>query len=148
MRRCSVSGSDSGNGSMTGRDELRQHAAYLLALDEWLTAGRDPDYLLAGGRLDQFEQWRATTTMRLTETEREFLDEALRRRDQARGAEAARVAAANQVASPGTAQSVRPRRHRGRDRDRGDRRHRHGGRDGQRRPDCDGLLSRFAGPTR
>ena len=51
-----------------GRDDLRQHAAYSLVVDEWLTAGRDPDYLLAGGRLDGFEQWRATTTMRLTTT--------------------------------------------------------------------------------
>ena len=50
-----------------GRDDLRQHAAYSLVVDEWLTAGRDPDYLLAGGRLDVFEQWRATTTMRLTD---------------------------------------------------------------------------------
>ena len=75
-----------------GRDELRQHAAYTLALDDWLTAGRDPDYLLAGGRLDHFEQWRATTTMRLTAPEREFLDEALQRRDQAQVAETARAA--------------------------------------------------------
>ena len=75
-----------------GRDDLRQHAAYLLAVDEWLTAGRDPDYLLTGGRLDQFEQWRATTTMRLTESEREFLDEALRRRDEAEATEVARDA--------------------------------------------------------
>jgi basic membrane lipoprotein Med (substrate-binding protein (PBP1-ABC) superfamily)/DNA-binding SARP family transcriptional activator/energy-coupling factor transporter ATP-binding protein EcfA2 len=76
----------------TGREQLRQHGAYLLVVDEWLTAGRDPDYLLTGGRLDQYEQWRATTTMRLTDTEREFLDEALRRREQAEAIEAARAA--------------------------------------------------------
>lgn len=75
-----------------GRDDLRQHAAYTLALDDWLTAGRDPDYLLVGGRLDHFEQWRAKTTMRLTAPEREFLDEALQRRDQAQVAETARGA--------------------------------------------------------
>jgi basic membrane lipoprotein Med (substrate-binding protein (PBP1-ABC) superfamily)/DNA-binding SARP family transcriptional activator len=75
-----------------GRDELRQHAAYTLALDDWLTAWRDPDYLLVGGRLDHFEQWRATTTMRLTAPEREFLDESLQRRDQAQVAETARAA--------------------------------------------------------
>ena len=75
-----------------GRDDLRQHAAYTLAVDDWLTAGRDPDYLLAGGRLEQFEQWRATTTMRLTASEREFLDDALRRRDEADAAEIERVA--------------------------------------------------------
>ncbi len=75
-----------------GRDDLRQHGAYSLVVDEWLTAGRDPDYLLAGGRLDVFEQWRATTTMRLTALEREFLDEALRRREQVEAAESARGA--------------------------------------------------------
>ena len=75
-----------------GRDDLRQHAAYTHALDEWLTVGRDPDYLLTGGRLDQFEQWRATTTMRLTAPERDFLDAALQRRDDAEAAEIARGA--------------------------------------------------------
>ena len=75
-----------------GRDDLRQHGAYSLVVDEWLTAGRDPDYLLAGGRLDVFEQWRATTTMRLTTLEREFLDEALRQREQVEAAESARAA--------------------------------------------------------
>ena len=75
-----------------GRDDLRQHGAYSLVVDEWLTAGRDPDYLLAGGRLDVFEQWRATTTMRLTTLEREFLDEALRQREQVEAAESARGA--------------------------------------------------------
>ena len=75
-----------------GRDDLRQHGAYSLVVDEWLTAGRDPDYLLAGGRLDLFEQWRATTTMRLTTLEREFLDEALRQRELVEAAESARGA--------------------------------------------------------
>ena len=75
-----------------GRDDLRQHAAYALALDDWLTAGRDPDYLLTGGRLNQFEQWRATTTMRLTVSERDYLDEARRQRDDAEAAEFARGA--------------------------------------------------------
>ncbi len=72
-----------------GREDLRQHAAYTLALDDWLTAGRDPDYLLSGGRLDQFEHWRATTSMRLTAPERDFLDDARRRRDDAEAAEIA-----------------------------------------------------------
>ncbi|MBA2575432.1 MAG: BMP family ABC transporter substrate-binding protein [Euzebyaceae bacterium] len=72
-----------------GRDDLRQLAAYTHALDDWLTAGRDPDYLLTAGRLDQFEQWRATTTMRLTAPERDFLDDARRQRDDAEAAEIA-----------------------------------------------------------
>ena len=75
-----------------GRDDLRQHAAYTVAVDEWLTAGRDREYLLTGSRLEQFEHWRATTTMRLTACEQEFLDDALRRRDEADAAEIERVA--------------------------------------------------------
>ena len=86
-RRCSAEWERLRRWIDDGRDDLRQHAAYTLAVDEWLTAGRDPDYLLTGGRLDQFEQWRATTTMRLTACEQEFLDEALRRRDEAEAAE-------------------------------------------------------------
>jgi basic membrane lipoprotein Med (substrate-binding protein (PBP1-ABC) superfamily) len=75
-----------------GRDDLRQHAVYAVAVDDWLTAGRDPDYLLTGGRLEQFEQWRAATTMQLTVSEREFLDDAARRRDDADAAARARTA--------------------------------------------------------
>jgi len=75
-----------------GRDDLRQHAAYTLALDDWLTAGRDRDYLLTGGRLEQFEHWRATTRMRLTAPERDFLDAARQRREAAEAADAARGA--------------------------------------------------------
>ena len=70
-----------------GRDDLRQHAGLSRALDDWLTVGRDPDYLLTGGRLDQFEHWRATTTMRLTVAERDFLDAARRQRVDAEAAE-------------------------------------------------------------
>ena len=132
-----------------GRDELRQHAAYTLAVDDWLTAGRDPDYLLAGGRLDQFEQWRATTTMRLTASEREFLDEALQRRD-----------ARSRPPRPRESAEQARLRHRARRRAFAlgasvaaiatacDRRHRHGGRDGQRRRIAMVSSSRLAGRTR
>lgn len=75
-----------------GRDDLRQHGTFTHAIDEWLTVGRDDDYLFTGGRLDQFEQWRATTTMRLTAPERDFLDAARQQRDDADEAEIARRA--------------------------------------------------------
>ena len=99
-----------------GRDDLRQHAAYSLAVDDWLTAGRDHDYLLTGGRLEQFEQWRATTTMRLTASEREFLDDAVRRRDDAEAAEIDAGRRAGAIASPGPPPGVRARRRGGSDR--------------------------------
>jgi len=74
-----------------GRDDLREHAVLTLALEDWLTAGNDPDYLLTAARLDRFEQWAATTGMRLTTSERDFLDQARLRRDDAVAAEFARM---------------------------------------------------------
>ena len=76
-----------------GRADLRQHRSYVGAMREWLAADRDPDYLLTGGRLERYEAWRTATAMRLTEDERMFLDEAVRRRDEAAAAEAERAAA-------------------------------------------------------
>jgi len=77
----------------SGRADLRQHRSYVGAMREWLAADRDPDYLLSGGRLERYEAWRAATTMRLTEDERAFLDEAVHRRDEAAAAEAERAEA-------------------------------------------------------
>ena len=76
----------------SGRADLRQHRSFVGAMREWLAADRDPDYLLGGGRLERYEAWRNTTTMRLTEDERTFLDEAVLRRDEATAAEAERAA--------------------------------------------------------
>lgn len=55
-------------------DDLERLYALHAATDEWLAAGRSEDYLLRGGRLDGFESWRASSTLRLTSVENEFLD--------------------------------------------------------------------------
>ncbi|HEX9260270.1 MAG TPA: BTAD domain-containing putative transcriptional regulator [Acidimicrobiales bacterium] len=73
-------------------DDLRVHRGFSAAVTEWLAAGRDPEYLLSGGRLAEYERWAASTTLRLTAPEREFLDRAIERRDAAEAAEQARVA--------------------------------------------------------
>ncbi|MEZ0235712.1 MAG: BTAD domain-containing putative transcriptional regulator [Actinomycetota bacterium] len=81
----------------SGRADLRQHRSFVGAMREWLAAGRDPDYLLRGGRLERYEVWREGTAMRLTEDERAFLDEAVRRRNEAAAAEAERAEAETRI---------------------------------------------------
>ncbi len=56
------------------RDDLKRHDALTAALSEWVDAGRDPGYLVSGARLASYDQWASETTMRLTETERDFID--------------------------------------------------------------------------
>lgn len=63
------------------RDDLAVHARFVVALNEWETAGRDPGYLLTGSRLDGYAAWASGTQMQLTAVERHFLDESTRSRD-------------------------------------------------------------------
>ncbi|MEJ2488013.1 MAG: hypothetical protein P8Y68_20030 [Anaerolineales bacterium] len=56
------------------RQEIRMHRKLLQAVAEWQKAGKDKSYLLQGARLDEFEQWRSSTTVALTPAEREYLD--------------------------------------------------------------------------
>ena len=62
------------------RTDLRRHAALAAAVEDWLSADRDPDYLLGGGRLAEVEGWAQSTTLDLATTEREFIDASLQRR--------------------------------------------------------------------
>jgi basic membrane protein A len=55
------------------RGDLRRHAALVGAIEEWTEAGEDPDYLLGGARLGEYERWSASTAMRLTAAERQYL---------------------------------------------------------------------------
>jgi basic membrane lipoprotein Med (substrate-binding protein (PBP1-ABC) superfamily)/DNA-binding SARP family transcriptional activator len=75
------------------RADLRLHRGFAAAVDEWLDAGRDDDYLLSGGRLAEYERWAASTTLRLTKTERAFLDAAVGKRRAVEVAEQQRQAA-------------------------------------------------------
>lgn len=56
------------------RDDLKRHLALTTALNEWVDADRDPGYLVGGTRLASYVEWAGETTMRLTETERTFID--------------------------------------------------------------------------
>ncbi len=74
------------------RDDLRWRRLLATDLAEWESSGRADDHLLGGARLAQLEGWRQSSTVDLTEPERDFLDasEAGRRRDA--DADAARAA--------------------------------------------------------
>ena len=63
------------------REDLFIRRRLLQALEEWLEAGRDVDHLPTRGRLTQFEEWADTTSLPLSDHEREFLDAATTRRD-------------------------------------------------------------------
>ena len=63
------------------RDDLRQRARISFAMSEWVQADRSFDYLMTGIRLAQAEEATARDTIRPTETEREYLDASLARRD-------------------------------------------------------------------
>jgi basic membrane lipoprotein Med (substrate-binding protein (PBP1-ABC) superfamily)/DNA-binding SARP family transcriptional activator len=75
------------------RDDLRMHRGFALALDEWIDSGRDDEFLLTGGRLAEYERWAAETTLRLTTTERAFLEAAVSHRRAIEAAERDRVVA-------------------------------------------------------
>ena len=64
------------------RDDLAKQAVFAIVVDEWERSGRDPGYLLTGSRLDDYERWARTTALRLTSTERDFVDAAVAARDQ------------------------------------------------------------------
>ena len=72
------------------RADIRQHAAFAAAADEWESSDRDPDYLLIGTRLAQFEAWTGDTILQLTARERAFLDAGVARRSADEAEDAAR----------------------------------------------------------
>jgi len=72
------------------RAALRRHDTFSAAAEEWEAARRDPDYLLTGSRLDDFEATIREGTLQLTGRERAFLQASLDRRQAERASEAAR----------------------------------------------------------
>jgi DNA-binding SARP family transcriptional activator/basic membrane lipoprotein Med (substrate-binding protein (PBP1-ABC) superfamily) len=62
-------------------EDLDRLSALDAATEEWVTADRSQDYLLRGERLKGFEDWRAETTLRLTNGEVEFLEASVALRD-------------------------------------------------------------------
>lgn len=58
-------------------NDLAQHASFAVAVNEWETSGRDAGYLLIGSRLANYQRWAATTRLRLTSTERAYIDDSV-----------------------------------------------------------------------
>ncbi|HEX6230426.1 MAG TPA: BTAD domain-containing putative transcriptional regulator [Actinomycetota bacterium] len=72
------------------RGDLELHDAFKAAADGWEASGRDPDYLLAGSRLAEYEDWSRDSTLQLTVAERAFLEAGLERRRAEEAEEASR----------------------------------------------------------
>lgn len=61
------------------REDLLRHRQLAIAASVWDEAGRDPDYVYTGGRLDDAVAWTETSSIKLTERERQFLDAGVHR---------------------------------------------------------------------
>jgi WD40 repeat protein/DNA-binding SARP family transcriptional activator len=72
------------------REDMRMHRRLSNAAGEWGSNGREPSFLLAGSRLDQFEVWGSGTSLALGLEERGYLSASITRRDEERAAESAR----------------------------------------------------------
>jgi basic membrane lipoprotein Med (substrate-binding protein (PBP1-ABC) superfamily) len=73
------------------RTALRRHATFQAAVEEWEASGRDPDYLLSGSRLAEFDAWSHEGVLQLTGRERAFLEAGLGRERSSREQEVARL---------------------------------------------------------
>lgn len=63
------------------RADVRMERLLASVAAEWQSAGRDPSYLLQGGRLGLFVGWSTGADLALTSDERAFLDASLAQRD-------------------------------------------------------------------
>ena len=72
------------------REDVRLERQLLHAAEEWEAAGKEPSYLMQGTRLQQFQEWSETTTLQLNITEKDFLKESLKAREERRAIERAR----------------------------------------------------------
>ena len=73
------------------RADIVHHATLVAAMNEWNAAERNPDYLLVGQRLVDYETWADTATLELTATEQTFIAESTAARDDADRDEAERI---------------------------------------------------------
>ena len=79
------------------RAALRRHSSFATAAEEWETADRDPDYLLTGTRLAEFETTIREGALQLTGRERAFLEASLERRRSEQAAQTASIAASRRL---------------------------------------------------
>ena len=68
------------------REDVRMHRRLSDAAGEWERSGREPSFLLAGSRLDQFGSWGSTTSLALGLGERGYLVASVARREKRRSA--------------------------------------------------------------
>ena len=80
-----------------GQDDIRRHAALAAAAREWEESDRDPDFLLAGTRLSGYEEWIPTSSIRLDQVQRRFMDSSVEAREKAEQVELKRDALAEVV---------------------------------------------------
>ncbi len=74
------------------RQNMRQHRLFAAAVVEWERAGKDPDFLLRGARLSQFQHWAETANLALTQSETDYLQASLAAQAAQAAAETARRA--------------------------------------------------------
>jgi WD40 repeat protein/DNA-binding SARP family transcriptional activator/class 3 adenylate cyclase len=72
------------------REDLRQEGRLTRAAAEWQGSDRDPSFLLRGTRLEQLEQWAASTDLAFGRPERAYLKASLDQRERERAEEEAR----------------------------------------------------------
>jgi DNA-binding SARP family transcriptional activator/WD40 repeat protein len=72
------------------RDDLVIRRRLDLAMAEWQESGDDPSFLPTGGRLAQFEEWAATSSLSLSGAQRSYLEAGLERERAAESRAAAR----------------------------------------------------------
>ncbi|HEU5101727.1 MAG TPA: protein kinase [Roseiflexaceae bacterium] len=80
------------------RADLLVQRRLLAAVADWAAAGRDRSFLATGARLEQFQEWAATTTLALGADEQVFLESSLAEQA-ARQAEARQAVAARRSAT-------------------------------------------------
>jgi hypothetical protein len=73
-----------------GREDLRAHRRLAASTDEWLASGRAAGFLATGARLERLSSWVAETRLALGRSEREFVEESLRRHEEEAAVERAR----------------------------------------------------------
>jgi basic membrane lipoprotein Med (substrate-binding protein (PBP1-ABC) superfamily)/DNA-binding SARP family transcriptional activator len=74
------------------RSDLHRLERLAAAVAEWEGSGRDDDYLLTGGRLEQYLDWQQRTSLRLTRDAQAYLAASRSRRDEELAQDAARRA--------------------------------------------------------
>ena len=73
------------------RADLQLRESLDMEARTWRDSDNDPDYLLAGSRLEQFEEWNDRADLVLTDDERSYLGASIGRREEQVTADAARL---------------------------------------------------------